>query len=217
MLDSPQEPLNTEGDALFLRAAALVVKDRKASTSFVQRHFAIGYNKASRLVERMEELGIVSPANHIGKREVATVETIRAALAIQAAIPEDADRAAILEALTRASDDIAAKALKTAHQKQKSSQGKPPMKADPDFEQAEDNAYRVTAGELRQFVERIERLEVEKKDIGEQIREVYAESKSRGYDQKAMRAIVSLRKRDKDEIAEQEAVLEMYKEALGMN
>jgi uncharacterized protein (UPF0335 family) len=76
--------------------------------------------------------------------------------------------------------------------------------------------YDVTADELRQFVERIESLEAEKKDIADQIREVYAESKSRGFDQKALRMIVSLRKRDKDEIAEQEAVLEMYKEALGM-
>lgn len=77
--------------------------------------------------------------------------------------------------------------------------------------------YRVTAGELRQFVERIERLELEKKDIADQIKEVYAESKARGYDVKAMRSIISLRKRDKDDIAEQEAVIEMYKEALGMS
>lgn len=83
-------------------------------------------------------------------------------------------------------------------------------------EEAEAN-YKVTAGELRQFVERIERLEAEKKDIAEQIKEVYAESKARGYDVKAMRSIISLRKRDKDDIAEQEAVIEMYKEALGMN
>lgn len=77
--------------------------------------------------------------------------------------------------------------------------------------------YRVAADELRQFVERIERLEMEKKDIADQIKEVYAESKGRGYDQKALRALVSLRKRDRDEVAEQEAVLEMYKQALGMN
>lgn len=83
-------------------------------------------------------------------------------------------------------------------------------------EEAEAN-YKVTAGELRQFVERIERLEMEKKDISDQIKEVYSESKSRGYDVKALRSIISLRKRDKDDIAEQEAVIEMYKEALGMN
>lgn len=77
--------------------------------------------------------------------------------------------------------------------------------------------YRVTADELRQFVERIERLEQEKKDIADQVKEVYAESKGRGYDAKALRAIVSLRKKDKDQVAEEEAVLEMYKEALGMH
>ncbi|QDP65846.1 MAG: putative double-stranded DNA-binding protein [Prokaryotic dsDNA virus sp.] len=84
------------------------------------------------------------------------------------------------------------------------------------FNTTEDENCRVTAGELRQFVERIERLEAEKKSIADQIREVYAESKSRGYDQKALRAIVGLRKLDKDQIDEQEAVLEMYKDALGM-
>ncbi|MHA6266570.1 DUF2312 domain-containing protein [uncultured Aliiroseovarius sp.] len=79
-----------------------------------------------------------------------------------------------------------------------------------------DNSYRVTANELRQFVERIERLDMEKKDIAEQQKEVMAEAKSRGYDTKVMRKVIALRKRDKDDIAEEEAVLEMYKEALGM-
>ena len=54
--------------------------------------------------------------------------------------------------------------------------------------------YQVTADELRQFVERIEHLEAEKKDIAEQIKEVFAESKGRGFDQKALRALISLRK-----------------------
>ncbi len=79
-----------------------------------------------------------------------------------------------------------------------------------------DVSYRVSAGELRQFVERMERLEAEKKDIAEQQKEVMAEAKGRGYDTKVMRKIIALRKRDKDDIAEEEAVLEMYKEALGM-
>ena len=76
--------------------------------------------------------------------------------------------------------------------------------------------YRVTADELRQFIERVERLEQEKKDIAEQVKEVMAEAKGRGYDTKVMRKVIALRKRDKDDIAEEEAVLEMYKEALGM-
>ena len=76
--------------------------------------------------------------------------------------------------------------------------------------------YRVTDDELRQFIERFERLEMEKKDISDQQKEVMAEAKGRGYDTKIMRKIVSLRKRDQNDIAEEEAVLDMYKEALGM-
>lgn len=79
-----------------------------------------------------------------------------------------------------------------------------------------DATYRVTANELRQFVERIERLDSEKKDLAEQQKEVMAEAKSRGYDTKVLRKVIALRKRDKDDIAEEEAVLEIYKEALGM-
>ena len=79
------------------------------------------------------------------------------------------------------------------------------------------DSYRVTAEELRQFVERFERLEIEKKGIADQQKEVMAEAKSRGYDTRIMRKIVSLRKRDLEEVAEEEAVLSMYKAALGMN
>ncbi|PJE31381.1 Uncharacterized conserved protein, UPF0335 family [Pseudooceanicola antarcticus] len=77
--------------------------------------------------------------------------------------------------------------------------------------------YRVTAGELRAFVERYERLEAEKKDIADQQKEVMAEAKGRGYDVKVLRKIVALRKREPNDIAEEEAVLDMYKEALGMS
>ena len=80
-----------------------------------------------------------------------------------------------------------------------------------------DSTYRVTADELRQFIERFERLEMEKKDIADHQKEVMAEAKGRGYDTKVMRKLIALRKRDKDDIAEEEAVLEMYKEALGMS
>ena len=79
------------------------------------------------------------------------------------------------------------------------------------------DSYRVTGEELRQFVERFERLETEKKDISDQQKEVMAEAKSRGYDTRIMRKIVSLRKRDLEDLAEEEAILSMYKTALGMN
>ncbi len=78
------------------------------------------------------------------------------------------------------------------------------------------DTYRVTADELRQFIERYERLEAEKKDIADQQKEVMAEAKGRGYDTKVMRKVIALRKREPDDIAEEEAVLDMYKSALGM-
>ena len=79
------------------------------------------------------------------------------------------------------------------------------------------SVYKVTADELRQFIERFERLEIEKKDIADQQKEVMAEAKSRGYDTRIMRKVVSLRKRDLEDVAEEEAILTMYKTALGMN
>ena len=66
---------NTDGeDALYDQAVAVVVKDRKCSTSYIQRKLGIGYNKAARLVEQMEEAGLVSTANHVGKREILVPE-----------------------------------------------------------------------------------------------------------------------------------------------
>jgi uncharacterized protein (UPF0335 family) len=78
------------------------------------------------------------------------------------------------------------------------------------------DSYRVTADEIRQFVERFENLEAEKADIADQQKEVMAEAKARGYDTKALRKIIALRKREPDDIAEEQAILEMYAEALGM-
>ena len=80
-----------------------------------------------------------------------------------------------------------------------------------------DRAFAVTADELRQFIERFEQLESEKKDVAEQQKELMAEAKGRGYDTKVMRKVIALRKRKPDELAEEEAVLEVYKAALGMS
>ena len=78
------------------------------------------------------------------------------------------------------------------------------------------DAYNVTADELRQFIERYEQLEAEKKDVMEQQKELMAEAKGRGYDTAIMKQVIALRKREPDEVAENEAVLDMYKAALGM-
>ncbi|RMD92596.1 MAG: DUF2312 domain-containing protein [Alphaproteobacteria bacterium] len=77
-----------------------------------------------------------------------------------------------------------------------------------------ERTYRVAASELRSFVERYERLEAEKKDISDAQKEVMSDAKARGYDTKALRKLIALRKRDPDEVAEEEAVLALYREAL---
>lgn len=79
-----------------------------------------------------------------------------------------------------------------------------------------DQTYRVTADELRAFVERYERLDAEKRDIAEAQKEVMAEAKGRGYDTAALRKLVALRKKDPSQAAEEEVVFDFYREALKM-
>jgi uncharacterized protein (UPF0335 family) len=77
-------------------------------------------------------------------------------------------------------------------------------------------ATRFAKDQLKAIVERIERLEEEKKALSDDIRDVYAEAKGNGFDTKALRTVIRLRKQDKDERAEQEAILDTYLVALGM-
>ena len=74
----------------------------------------------------------------------------------------------------------------------------------------------VSAEQLRLFIERVERLEEEKKGIADDIKDVYSESKGQGYDVKTMRSIIKLRKMERDARMEQEALLDTYKAALGL-
>jgi uncharacterized protein (UPF0335 family) len=85
-------------------------------------------------------------------------------------------------------------------------------------EEATDNlsTQTVAAGQLRAFIERIERLEEEKKTIADDIKEVFAEMKGTGFDTKAVRAIIRIRKQDQAERQEAESILELYMTALGM-
>jgi uncharacterized protein (UPF0335 family) len=75
---------------------------------------------------------------------------------------------------------------------------------------------RSAAEHLRSFVERIERLEEEKKTIGDDIKDVYAEAKANGYDVKALRSVVRIRAQDAEERKEEEAILDVYLHAMGM-
>jgi uncharacterized protein (UPF0335 family) len=74
----------------------------------------------------------------------------------------------------------------------------------------------VARDQLRAFIERIERLEEEKKTIADDIKDVYAEAKGTGFDTKVLRKVISIRKQDQNERMEQEAVLDLYLHALGM-
>ncbi len=81
---------------------------------------------------------------------------------------------------------------------------------------SEDTVENVAAAELRQYIERIERLEEERQTLSEDIADIYGEAKGRGYDSKAMKAIVRLRKKDANERIEEETILQTYMAALGM-
>ena len=84
------------------------------------------------------------------------------------------------------------------------------------FRSTEEPATKFAKDQLKAIIERIERLEEEKKTISDDIRDVYAEAKGNGYDVKALRTVVRLRKQDANERAEQETILETYMQALGM-
>ena len=83
-------------------------------------------------------------------------------------------------------------------------------------DQMTDQTYRVAAGELRAFVERFERLEAEKQEIADHQKEVMAEAKARGYDTKVLRKVFAFRRQDPADRQEEEAVFDMYREALGL-
>lgn len=74
----------------------------------------------------------------------------------------------------------------------------------------------VAAGQLKSIIERVERLEEEKKEVAEQIKEVMAEAKANGFDTKTLRKIITLRKKNAEERQEEEAMLDLYMHALGM-
>lgn len=83
--------------------------------------------------------------------------------------------------------------------------------------QADDQTYGIAADRLRSLVERIERLEEERKALAGDIKDIYAEAKSAGFDVKVLRQIIRLRRQDQAEVEEQESLLDLYKRALGMS
>ncbi len=90
------------------------------------------------------------------------------------------------------------------------------FKKDEDFDEMGDNAHKAAAEQIRAYIERFERLETEKQGIADQQKEVMAEAKGNGFNVKALRKIIADRKRDADDLAEEQALVELYKSALGI-
>lgn len=173
-------------------ALALVASEQTGSTSMVQRKLKVGYNHAAAIVEALEANGVLTKPNHAGKRKV----LIKSAQAVQERLRQE-------EEPEPATDHLEA------------AMGHNSREAAPLLADVEDALSKTAKEKLRLTVERIERLEEEKKEIAEQIKEVYGEAKALGYDTKALRQVVRLRKTDRNERQEFEAILEVYLDALG--
>lgn len=163
------------GDEVYVRAVALVREHDKASTSWLQRQLAIGYNSAALLIEHMERAGVVSAPDHVGRRTV-------------------------LDGSGRPTKPICPA---------------PPTQISIPVELPD--SRRNVDDRLRLLIERVERLEDEKKGISDDIRDVYNEAKAVGYDVKIMRMLVRLRKMKPDDRREMDMLLDTYKSNLGID
>ena len=174
-------------DELYADAVKLVQEHGKASTSFIQRHLQIGYNRAAQIMESMEKDGIVTSANAVGKRGVIGFDT---------------------EATTSA---IEAEENRVQTEKAK----EPKMNMGDNHDDTSDVGG-VAGKRLKSFLDRVERLEEEKKGLADDIKMVYAEAKGVGFDTKTMRKILKLRKMEVEKRREEEELLDLYKAAIGL-
>jgi len=208
-------------DPLLCHAVKITLEHDKISTSFLQRSLKIGYNRAALIIEQLEQLDIVSKPDEDGKR-IATAKA-RKLLALSKKIFSIANEtgASPKYILDKAKEFAGIESLDTEqgieslnisnHAKEKCKQV---ISKDP-----QDNTKDVggvAGARLLSFVERIERLEQEKSAIMEDIKEVYAEAKGVGFDVKTMRKIVKLRKMDSEKRSEEETLLDLYSQAVGL-
>ena len=194
MQNEPQDP-----ESIYARAVALIANEAKASTSFVQRRFSIGYVRASELILRMQAEGIISEPDHVGRMTVHILPG---------------------ESL----ENWRMKRLRT-NPKPPPETGGYPLN---DHEQDEENnstMYKpvapgtnmVSGDELRSFLERLERFDREIAEKKDGRKEVMAEAKGRGYGTKYLAALVELRKKKPSEREEDEAMMQLYGAAVGMS
>lgn len=184
-------------DNYYNDAVSLVKREGKASTSFIQRHLQIGYNRAARIMEQMEKEGVVGVVDSLGKRQVIGFEQ--------------------RENLTEI--EVMSKAENLEEQEQSRVDKKRGEKPDlPIMEDADktNDVGGVAGKRLKSFLDRVERLEEEKKGLADDIKKIFAESKSVGFDVKTMRKILKLRAMPTDKRREEEELEELYRAALGM-
>lgn len=180
----------TDREDLYTQAKGLVLSAQRASASMLCRRLSIGWNAALQLIERMEADGLVTAPDESGARQVRQQ-------------PDD-----VLERIAR---DLAGMGCTVWRNADLGLRVRMPAHGGQEARPA------VSDDRLRLLIERIERLEEEKKGIGDDINDVYSEAKATGYDAKIMREIVRLRKMKPDDRREMEAVLETYKNALGID
>lgn len=219
-----QDPAPADGENLLERALELVVRENKVSTSFIQRHLQLGYNRAARIVEELEKAGLVTAADHVGKREITDkarkcVQLVDGVMKVagetglppETVLAEAERRAGV--ALGDKVDDIAAKHGVSQEVADK-------VKKDYGIghnSHQDADVGGISGKRLRAFLERIERMEEEKKAAADDIKDIYAEAKGVGFDTKTLRKLTRLRKMDKEKRREEEELLELYKAAVGLD
>ncbi len=214
----------TEDENLYMRAVQIVAESHKASTSFVQRQLRIGYNSAARLIERMEAEGKLGPPDHVGRREVRMVPSLRYATPDQVA---SGMVEAAVEEINRPIEQVAADLVQAfgvdgAQAIVSVARAAHGEIIDPSLEQ---EARRLVGdreldehgvAHLTAIVERAESLIAERDGINQTLRDLFSFAKNIGLDPRAIRARLKERELDETVRHEREATDEVYRSALGI-
>lgn len=202
--------MDKKQDELYGKAAQFIIETNNVSTSAIQRHLKIGYNRTARIMEALQNNGIVTEPNPVGKRTITekgikSQQTVNKIIDIEVDInphvcPENKGK------ITKKAAGIGHNSKDAPH----SSVTKAAIKGN------SQDVGGVAGQRLTSFMERLERLNEEKAALMEDIKEVYAEAKGVGFDVKTIRKIVALRKMDTEKRRESEELLDLYKTAVGM-
>lgn len=189
-----------EDEELYKTAVDIVLVDKKATVSHIQRKLRIGYNRASEIIDRMEKEGIISSADAVGRRDIFK-DSSKLPQNVQSAIDENPHLG---------------KYIRQEYEKQQKKEEKEPVLSVVKEADEKNNVGGIAVDRLRSLIERVERLEGEKSAIGSDIRDIFAEAKSAGFDVKTMKSIIKLRKMEASDRDEAEFLLETYCKALDL-